>query len=270
MARSVGDLALAIDLLAGPDELLPPAYKLSLPPARHDDLKSFRVLVIDTHPLGPTANAVRGALDRLAERIGKSGARVGRASPALPDLAEMMRIYVRLVVPAFAADLPEERYRQIEAKAAQLPADDNSLDALRVRAAVQSHRDWIRADRGRGRIQAQWRAVFRDWDVVLCPPMPTTAFPHDHSPDMRARRIDIDGVSQPYWDQIAWPGVATVAGLPATTIPIELSEAGLPVGVQIVGPYLEDRTTLAFAAALEREFGGFVSRPPTPPPSGRG
>jgi amidase len=100
--------------------------------------------------------------------------------------------------------------------------------------------------------------------------MPTLAFPHDHSPDMRARRLDIDGVLQPYWDQMAWAGVATVAGLPATTIPVEVSEAGLPVGVQIVGPYLEDRTTLAFAAALEREFGAFAGRPPIPPPSGPG
>jgi amidase len=270
MARSVGDLALALDLLAGPDELVSTAYRLSLPPARHDDLKSFRVLVIDEHPLAPTAKAVSGALDRLVERIGKAGARVGRTSPALPDLAEMTRIYVRLLIPTFAADLPEDRYRQIEADAAQLPADDNSLDALRLRAVVQSHRDWIRADRGRGRIQAQWRAVFQDWDVVLCPPMQTPAIPHDHSPDRRARRIDIDGTPHPYLDQIAWPGVATVAGLPATTIPLELSEAGLPVGVQIVGPYLEDRTTLAFAAALEREFGAFAGRPPIPPPSGPG
>jgi amidase len=270
MARSAGDLALALDLLAGPDELLSTAYRLSLPPPRQDELKNFRVLVIDAHPLVPTAKAVSGALDRLAERIARAGARVGRKSAALPDLAEAMRVYIRLLIPTFAINLPEERYRQLEASAAQLPADDNSLDALRLRAVVQSHRDWMLADRGRGRIQARWRAVFRDWDVVLCPPMPTLAFPHDHSPDMRARRLDIDGVLQPYWDQMAWAGVATVAGLPATTIPVEVSEAGLPVGVQIVGPYLEDRTTLAFAAALEREFGAFAGRPPIPPPSGPG
>jgi amidase len=118
-----------------------------------------------------------------------------------------------------------------------------------------------RADRARARIQAQWRELFRDWDVLLCPPMPTPAFPHDHSPDMRARRIDIDGQACPYQDQIAWPGIATVAGLPATTVPVERSEGDLPVGVQIVGPYLEDRTTLAFGKLLEQEFGGFV-RPP--------
>lgn len=50
--------------------------------------------------------------------------------------------------------------------------------------------------------------------------------------------------------------------MPATVAPIERSTAGLPIGVQIVGPYLEDRTTIAFAGLLEREFGGFA-----PPPS---
>ena len=60
---------------------------------------------------------------------------------------------------------------------------------------------------------------------------------------------------------MVWPGVATVAGLPATAAPIEISASGLPIGVQIVGPWLEDRTTIKFAALLEREFGGFVPPP---------
>lgn len=65
----------------------------------------------------------------------------------------------------------------------------------------------------------------------------------------------------PYSDQLVWPEIATTPGLPATAAPIDRSENGLPIGVQIVGPHLEDRTTIAFAALMEREFGGF-----TPPP----
>jgi amidase len=121
------------------------------------------------------------------------------------------------------------------------------------------------ADGARMRLRAQWRELFREFDVVLCPPMPTPAFPHDREPDQRKRRIDIDGKSYPYLDQIFWPGVATVAGLPATAAPIGLSDTGLPIGVQIIGPMLEDRTTVRFADLIEREFGGFV-----PPPAFRG
>ncbi|HEX7968190.1 MAG TPA: amidase [Stellaceae bacterium] len=260
MARSAGDLALALDVLAGPDEPFSAAFRLSLPKARHEDLRSFRVLVIDAHPLEPTSAAVRGALDRLVQRLGKSGVKLAHSAPLLPDLAEMTRAYLRLLIAVFAADMPLPAYQQAEARAAALSPDDESLAAIRARATVQSHRDWVMADRVRTRMQRQWREVFREWDVVLCPAMPTPAFPHDHSP-MQARHIDIDGEACPYDDQIAWPGVATLAGLPATTVPVERTEAGLPVGLQIVGPYLEDRTAVEFAALLEREFGGFVAPP---------
>jgi amidase len=129
-----------------------------------------------------------------------------------------------------------------------------------VRGLVLSHRDWMKADRARAGLAQRWRELFREFDVVLCPIMPTTAFPHDHS-DIPTRRIMIDDKDVGYGDQIMWAGVATLTGLPATAMPIGVSETGLPVGMQIVGPYLEDRTPLAFAGLVEREFGGF-----TPPP----
>ena len=91
--------------------------------------------------------------------------------------------------------------------------------------------------------------------------MPTPAFPHDHSP-IKSRRIQIDGRSYAYLDaQIVWAELATTSGLPATVAPIDRTETGLPIGVQIIGPYLEDRTTIAFAELLEREFGGFAPPP---------
>jgi amidase len=49
--------------------------------------------------------------------------------------------------------------------------------------------------------------------------------------------------------------------LPATVAPIGRTDTGLPICVQIIGGYLEDRTTIAFAGLIEREFGGFVLPP---------
>ena len=264
MARSAGDLALLLDVVAGPDEAaLGIGYKLALPPPRHDDLKSYRALLIDTHPLIPTATSVRKALDRLAEKLGKAGVKVARASPLLPDLAAAARTYKRLLWSFLASFWPIDIYRNVEVAAKALPADDDSLAAWRTRATVLSHRDWIASDRERARLKKQWADLFCEWDVVLCPPMPTPAFPHDHTPDQRVRTIDIDGKAYPYLDQIVWPGVATVAGLPATAMPIGSSDEGLPIGVQIIGPFLEDRTPLRLAELMEREFGGFVP-PPMP------
>jgi amidase len=95
--------------------------------------------------------------------------------------------------------------------------------------------------------------LFRDFDIVLCPPMPTAAFPHDHSPRWE-RYLDIDGATVPYRDQIAWASIAILTGFPATAAPIDRSADGLPIGVQIIGGYLEDRTTIAFAGLLHRSM----------------
>ena len=48
-----------------------------------------------------------------------------------------------------------------------------------------------------------------------------------------------------------------MAGQPATAFPVGLSRGGLPIGLQAMGPYLEDLTPIRFAALLAREIGGF-------------
>jgi amidase len=71
----------------------------------------------------------------------------------------------------------------------------------------------------------------------------------------------VDGQKRPYLDGLQWPGIVTVANLPATAVPTRRFIDGLPVGLQVVGPYLEDRTPLRFAQLVEREFGGFIPPP---------
>ena len=80
-------------------------------------------------------------------------------------------------------------------------------------------------------------------------------------PTLRPTTIDIDGQLHPYGDQLVYPALATLSGQPATAFPVGLSSAGLPMGLQAIGPYLEDLTTIRFAALVEREFGGFAPPP---------
>jgi amidase len=262
MARAAADLTLGLQVLAGPDELSDGiGYKLALPPVRHAELKDFRVLLIDSHPLYPTANSVRGALDRLAERLGKAGCAVSRTTPRMPGLARTTRVYLELLMAFFSADLPTEVRELTDSAAKALSSNDESLRASRLRGLTISHPDWVRKSRIRIGLRSQWQSLFQDFDVVLCPAMPTPAFPHDHTL-RRSRQLDIDGTLVPYDEQIVWAGIATLCGLPATVAPIDRSETGLPIGVQIIGGTLEDHTTIAFAGLLEREFGGFVP-PPT-------
>jgi amidase len=109
MARSAADLALELSVAAGPDELTEGiGYKLALPPPRHDRLADFRVLVIDKHPLCPTAESITTALNRLVDRLAKLEVRVVRENPRLPDLAQTGRIYRELLAAFFISDLPPE------------------------------------------------------------------------------------------------------------------------------------------------------------------
>jgi amidase len=260
MARCAQDLSLALDVLAGPDPVQSTGYRLALPPARHAALADFRVLVLDTSSLAPTSQEVRATLHRFADRLARSGCRMASSSPLLPDLALVAETFTPLVMSFFSADMPPADYQGLQRAAAGLSPDDRSAAAMQLRGMVLSHRDWVHADRVRAALCDQWRRLFGDWDVVLCPVLATPAFAHDHA-EMNDRRIRMDGADISYAEQAFWPTLASCAGLPATAMPVGLGESGLPIGVQIIGPYLEDRTPLAFATLAEREFGGFVAPP---------
>ena len=264
MARTAADLSSALDVIAGPDESEAAAYRLTLPPARHTALRDFRVLVLDNHPLLPVASEIKAALDQLAGRLTTAGAKVARSSSLLPDLAESARLHTRMVRNFTAFGRPPEFFKKIQEDVALLKPDDDSLKAWRTRAPLLSHHQWMAAEIARARLRQQWAGLFSEFDVVLCPPFSVVAFPHDQKPDQEERSIDIDGDSYPYLSLIVWATVATPPGLPATVMPVSRSSTGLPIGVQIIGPLFEDRTPLAFAALLEREFGGFA-RPPEIP-----
>jgi len=262
MARSAADLSLLLDVMAGPDPLeAGVGYRLALPSPRHNQLKSFRVLVIDSDPILPVNKEIRDAIEKLAGSLARSGVSVSRQSPLLPNFAETSRLYMRMLMSFLGACLAPDVIAGAQERAAKLTPEDRSLAAERLRGMTLSHRAWLLDDGARARLRAQWRELFKNFDAVICPVMPTPAFPHDHSPEQETRRINIDGKDYAYPDQLAWPGIATLPGLPATAIPIGLSPQGLPVGVQIVGPWLEDRTPLRLAELIEREFGDFVPPP---------
>ncbi|GAA1549062.1 amidase [Kribbella lupini] len=258
MARTARDLTLLLDVMVGPDPLTHGiAYDVTLPPARHERLSDFGVLVLEDHPLIPTGSAVRAGVNRVADALVDAGARVERHSPLLPDLTEAGTAYMQFLFSGSVARFPVDAYEQLQIQAAGLSADDQSLDAARLRAMVFSHRDWLELANRRELHRHGWRQLFAEFDAVVCPITPTPAFPHDHNPDVLERRLDIDGVGHPYFDQLVWAGLATMPGLPATAIPTGLSPEGLPVGVQLIGPMFEDRTPLRLAELLEQELGGF-------------
>lgn len=236
LARSPADLDLALGVVAGPEPHEARAYSLNLPPPRHAELADHRVLVVDQHPAAATDHEIRAALDTLARRLDDLGARVDRSSELLPDLSAQHAVFEALVGAALSRGSP-------------------------AGATMNAH-EWMNALDAQVMFRRRWAVVFESFDVVLTPTFGVAAFEHVDEPDGARRILTINGEATPYFNQIAWPGVALLANLPATAVPIGFTRGGLPIGVQVMGPYLEDRTTIAFAGLLEREFGRFK-----PPPS---
>jgi amidase len=121
---------------------------------------------------------------------------------------------------------------------------------------MASASDYITWHGQRETYRAMWRAFFQDWDIVLIPTDIVPAFTHTDAPYQK-RTLTINGETVPYSRQSVYPGIATLAGQPSTAFPVGMTNNGLPIGLQAMGPYLEDRTPIRFASLVTRELGGF-------------
>ena len=85
------------------------------------------MLVIDTHPLCPTASSVTAALEQLIDKLVKLGCTVGRTNSNMPDLARTTRVYRELLSAVYSADLPPGERDHVEALLASVSLEDPSL-----------------------------------------------------------------------------------------------------------------------------------------------
>lgn len=260
LARSAEDLDLAMDILAAPRAWDAKARRIDLPSPRGRDIGDFRIGVWLEDPYAPTDANLAEVLRQAVDALDDAGADIRLAKPEI-QLAASHEIYYSLLAGVMGAGFPEPVIEHLAAVAAQVTPDDTSLPALFARGATQSFRNAQHLDEARQQLRARWAAFFDDYDVLLCPNVQTTAFPHDHSEPMQARHLTVNGEPRDYFEHVVWAGLATVSYLPATVAPVGQAADGLPVGIQIIGPYLEDRTTIAFAAALAGVVGGFVPPP---------
>ena len=251
MARSARDLAMLLPLLAGKDLAAPRRRKLA----------DFRVgLWLGEGSDFVLDDGVRAVLEDHADRLAAAGARIERVN--LPvDAASSHETYLRTLFAIVGASAPGEA----DAFAACIPDDPTGIADQMSRYMRCTLPEWFDLQDKREHLYRAWAGFFADYDVLLTAPVPVVAFPHMaegegvHSEQL-ARRIIVSGREEPYLD-FTWQGLATVAKLPATVMPTGRLCQGLPVGMQVIGPWMEDLTTIAFAEAAEAEVGGFVPPP---------
>ena len=260
LARSAEDLAVALDIMAGPDPLNARGWKLVLPRPAKTRLADYRVAFWPNDDRAPVCSEIADRAQQLADRLARLGATVSdRARPAI-DVGASHETYLYMLNGVMAAGMPEDQFQATVAGVAALDPADRSDEATMARASVQHHRDWLRHHNHREALRQAWRAFFDDWDILICPQTATPAFAHDHRP-LEARTLRVDNESQAYFRQIFWAGLVTVAYLPSTVFPTGPSRDGLPIGLQAVGAEYDDHTCIDFARLVAAELGGF-----TPPP----
>lgn len=273
MGRTMADVRRCFDVIAGFDGPTATGMTLSLPAPRTPSLNGARIAMVTEETVCHVASDVQASVRSAADAAEAAGATVVRDVDLPVDTRHSHDVYIRLLRAVGAADLAADRFAELHVEA----GGDPTRWQTRVAAAMtQTHGDWLRADKQRSDLRRAWASFFEDFDVLLCPVAPTVAWEHDDLDRFdRVIQIDKGGTGRDalaensttigYYEQLFWAGINNVALLPASVIAGCQSSDGLPIGLQLIGPYLEDHTCMQLADSLEAELvaagtGGF--RPP--------
>jgi amidase len=257
LARSAADLRAALEVLGGPDGDEARAWRWSLPPARGLRLADYRIGYVLDHPACPVSPEVSDALAATIEALRKAGAQLTEGWPAGVNAEEQFDAYYTTLIARYSQPAREDQLPGLR----QLAASQDSSYLARYARAITASDAHMRTVETRRRVaRGVWQAYFRTHDAFLLPTALVAAFPHDHVGTPLMRVLATPRGERPYSDLCFWISFASLAGLPATTAPVGFTPGGLPVGIQIVGPYLEDATPIDLAGRLADVVGGF--RPP--------
>ncbi|MDE0512344.1 MAG: amidase [Gammaproteobacteria bacterium] len=264
MARSIEDLVLAMDLLAGAQPLNQPGWRLSLPRPDKNSLREYKVAVLPGNEIAPVDDEIAARVADTGEILAEHGAKV--SDQALPDIdfKGSHEIFLNLMWSLTTEGVTEEQYLKARQLADSIPPEDSSDAAISARARVSSHRGWLHNNNQREFLRYAWRKFFDEWDILICPVFAVTAFNHDHSP-INQRTLTVNGVPQAYLQPMFWSGMSTVSYLPGTVFPAGLGRNGLPIGLQVISAEYNDYITLDFVRLLSRHTGGFQIPPDAKP-----
>jgi amidase len=228
LARDPRDLHLALSVIAGPMTQEALEWRFQLPPAPDKSLSQYRVAAWLDDPFCPVDAALWAKLQDAVNALRAAGVTVDEDAHTGFGLEESHGVYLPLLRTAFNVDLSYQR--------------------------------WLELDQLRQRLRSLWADFFLRYDILLAPVCSMLPFPHMQGPRAE-RRFTVNGQERPYEDFIVWTGLISVGYLPSTAVPVGLTDEGLPVGLQVVGPHLSDRRTIDFAGRLSALVGG-VPRPP--------
>jgi amidase len=259
MARHSADLDLLLPILSGPRNTAVAGPVLPVP--RHTDPRGLRVALWLDEASAPVDRSVSDGVCHAAKLLADQGAIIDeRARPAF-RFEEAWEIFALLNHWLVGYGLPPRIRDKISGQSGQYAPGDLSHRSLQARGMRMTPGFYQEVDARRKRMIRQWAGFFTRFDVILCPPAPVSALRHDHEPNIMVRTLDVNGETVPYLNFLHWAALAAGGNLPATVAPAGFTPDGMPRGVQIIGPMMEDRTPLAVSGMLEGLQGGFRAPP---------
>ena len=258
MARSAQDLQFVLAIIGGPAPAEAVAYRWSLPTARGTRLNDYRMRYVLHTPFCPLTSEVADVLSSAIDAVRKQGVELREGWPPGVNPEAMFENYYFLLRARAATTMKDEDLKRLRERG------DSALGYYAKRnleAVTSSYRDWAMQTASRLKARAIWQDYFKNHDAFLMPGNFVPAFPHDHHMPLHERMINTPEGKRPYLDLFRWMAFATLTGCPATVAPVGRTPGGLPVGMQIMGPYLEDATPINIAGLMADVVGGFEAPP---------
>ncbi|MDA0747348.1 MAG: amidase family protein [bacterium] len=252
IARSVGDLRIALRLLAGPDGRwwdVPPV-PLEDPPIRK--LQDLRIAWTDDFGGVPVTGETRTGLASLAQKLNQAGVTVARSMPEDFDLVVVSETLGELVSAETGSAMSPEAERARVEMFGVGPESEDHWERGFFRGVNASMRQVTEARMRRDALITAMEQFLQDWDVLLCPVTSTPAPPHCDT----GSPIDVDGRAVPYFTAgCTYTMPFNLTGQPVVVIPLTQSSEGLPIGLQIVGRRWGEMALLQIAEQLEALIG---------------
>ncbi len=242
MARDVADTHLMLQAATGIDPRDPLSYaepSLAAPLAAVD-LSTLRVGFTEDFGICAVDPAIRRS---LRQRVGALEALGMRCEPLALDVADADRVFDILRAESFYAGYAETLRHAPHTLAPHVRANIEMAGAMTL-----ADRAW--AHLAQTRIARRFAAAFERFDLIVAPTSPVTPFPWT---TLYAETVDGHAMRN-YYHWLALTYIPTLATNPALALPCGVDEAGMPFGLQLIGPLRGDARLLSMAAALERAF----------------
>jgi amidase len=259
MARGAEDLRMMLEIIGGPAPHEAMALQWKLPSPRRARLSDYRIgYMLDDRFCAVTAE-VRDVLTNAVDALRKAGVNLREGWPTGVDPEALFDTFYFLLIARNLAGTVRER------QASQPEGDADAPWAYYAKrnreALAASYGNWAARTASRLRARAVWQEYFKTYDAFLLPGNFVAAFPHVHEMPAYRRMLDTIEGKRLYYDVMKWTSLATLSGCPATVAPVGRTRGGLPVGLQIMGPYLEDATPIDIARLMADVVGGYEAPP---------